>query len=141
LKVMFDGPNRPLACDRPDESYPAVWLQLQVRRFGNLPVFGAAIPSVIRHAETFPGMVRFGFDVDWGRGRFRTFGAFETEDSLRTYVTDGAHGAIYRRLRGRLGEVIVNYGKIANVQMPTTWDDIPEARFVKSKDFEHYSSI
>lgn len=129
---MFDGENRALPAELSTGTYPAVWLQLQVRRLDYLPGFAAAIPSVINHAKTFPGMVRFGFHVDWERARFRTFGAFDTAASLQAYVTDGAHGAVYRRLRGRLGEACVRYGTVAITQLPASWDDIPESYFAKT---------
>jgi hypothetical protein len=131
VQVMFNGANG--VPDSSADEYPAVWLQLQVRRPAHLPAFVAAIPSVISHAKSFPGMVRFGFDIDWGRARFRTFGAFDTQASLRAYIGDGAHGAIYRRLHGRLGDTCVTYGAIAGRALPSTWDDIPEARFTKNQ--------
>lgn len=120
MQVMFDR-ERPPA---PADAYPAVWLQLEVKNLGHLPAFAAAIRPVILHARTFPGMVRFGFDIDWRRATFRTFGAFDTEASLRAYVDDGAHGVIYRRLRGRLGEMRANYGTVAATELPTTWADV-----------------
>ena len=130
---MFDGQDRPV----PADSYPAVWLQLRVRHLRHLPTFAAAIPSVIEHARPFPGMVRFGFDIDWERNTFRTFGAFDSEASLRAYVADGAHGTVYRRLRGRLGESCATYGTIPAKALPTTWDDIPDACFTKSQALQH----
>lgn len=133
MKVMFDGENRMPAAQPGADGYPSVWLQLQVRRHRHLPAFAAAIPSVIAHAKAFPGMIRFGFDIDWERGRFRTFGAFDNEASLRDYITDGAHGIVYRRLRGRLGEVSVNYGTLAVTALPTTWDDLPQSCFTKEQ--------
>ncbi len=133
MKVMIDAENRAPGARSPADTYPSVWLQLQVRRLGHLPAFAAAIPSVIAHAKAFPGMIRFGFDIDWDRARFRTFGAFDTKASLQAYVTDGAHGAVYRRLGGRLGEAMVNYGALAATGLPTTWDDIPESRFTRGQ--------
>jgi len=131
VKAMFDGENSIPAAQPCADGYPSVWLQLQVRRLNHLPTFAAAIPSVIAHAKAFPGMVRFGFDIDWERGRFRTFGAFDTRTSLQAYITDGAHGVVFRRLRGRLGEVSVNYGTLPVTALPATWDEIPHSRFAK----------
>lgn len=133
MKVMFDGEN-PMPATQPGAGgYPSVWLQLQVRRMTHLTAFAVAIPSVIEHAKAFPGMVRFGFDIDWERARFRTFGAFDSEASLRDYIADGAHGDIYRRLRGRLGDVSVNYGTLAVTALPATWDEVPQSRFTKDQ--------
>ncbi len=130
---MFDGESRLPAAQPCADGYPSVWLQLQTRRLQHLPAFAAAIPSVIAHAKGFPGMIRFGFDIDWERGRFRTFGAFDSETSLRDYITDGAHGSIYRRLRGRLGEVSANYGTLAVTALPTTWNEVPQSCFTEEQ--------
>ena len=132
MQVMFDGENRTAASSSADD-YASVWLEVQVRRLSRLPAFAAAIPSVIAHGKAFAGMVRFGFDIDWERARFRTFGAFDTRESLQAYINDGAHGAVYRRLHGRLGDLRVTYGSIAAAELPTTWDDIPESRFAESQ--------
>lgn len=132
MQAMFDGVSLAAEPDRLTGSYPAVWLELQVRRRRYLPAFGAAIPSVIEHAKAFPGMVRFGFDIDWAHARFQTFGAFDSEGSRQAYVNDGAHGAIYRRMRGRLGPVQASYGTIAAAQLPTTWADMSQTRFASN---------
>ena len=131
MKVMFEPEGHAPGAPPPAGHYAAVWLQLQIRQPTRLPAFAAAIPSVIKHAKAFPGMVRFGFDIDWERARFRTFGAFEGRAALRAYIDDGPHGTVYRKLRGRLGDVRVSYGTID--ELPETWDDLAEEPFVTSQ--------
>ncbi|HUO38735.1 MAG TPA: hypothetical protein VMU34_13250 [Mycobacterium sp.] len=128
MKVMFDGQD----ADLPQPAtggYVAVWLQLDIRRMWHLPAFMAAIGPVIEQARHHRGLRRFGFVIDWWQLRFRTFGAFDTDESLREFVESEAHGMIYHRLRGRLGRVTTRYGVIDAADLPRHWDEVSACRF------------
>jgi hypothetical protein len=129
VKVIF-GDQDSQAPESATDKYAAVWLQVQVFRVWHLAAFVAAIRPVIEHARHHRGLRRFGFAIEWWRLRFRTFGAFDTEESLREFVEQEAHGVIYRRLRGRLGAVSARYGVIEAAHLPRRWDDISESRFL-----------
>ena len=132
MKVMFEGQYAAVSPRRTADSCAAVWLQIRVWHLWHLPRFLAAVAPVIEQARRHPGVLRFGFEISWLKLRFRTFGAFDTEASMRDFVAAGAHGVIYRQLGGRLGEMSARYGPIAVAELPSHWDDIPASSFARS---------
>jgi len=124
MRVMFDAEQESPPAHAA-ERYAAVWLQIRVWRVWHLRRFVAAIAPVIAQARHHPGLHRFGFEISWWRLRFRTFAAFDTEDSMHHFVTSSPHREIYRRLRGRLGGMSVSYATIAAADLPTHWGEVP----------------